>query len=187
MGMLSYAATISLDGYVANSNADLQWAAPNDEVFAYHLQRMSHVTTEILGRRAYSLMQHWSTVSEGNGHSAAEVEFAQRWGAIEKVVVSSTLSKDHCTVSRTRLIRELTLNDIRQIVAENAGMTRIFGPTTAAEALRAGLVDRLELFIVPVVIGKGRSALPDGAYRKLKLSQQCVFGDGTVFLQYERR
>ncbi|GAA4116033.1 dihydrofolate reductase family protein [Enteractinococcus coprophilus] len=95
MGMLNYAATISLDGYVANSNTDFQWAAPSDEVFAHHLERMSHVTTEILGRRAYSLMKYWSTVAENAEHSAAEVEFAKRWLAIDKVVVSSTLSKSN--------------------------------------------------------------------------------------------
>ncbi|MFD6812647.1 dihydrofolate reductase family protein [Enteractinococcus coprophilus] len=63
-------------------------------------------------------------------------------------------------------MRELTLSDIRHIVARNNGITQIFGPFTAAEALRAGIVDRLELFIVPIMIGQGRRALPEGAYRK---------------------
>lgn len=186
MGMLNYAATVSLDGYVANSNADLQRAAPSDEVFAHHLERMNHVTTEILGRRAYGLMEYWSNVSEETAHSVAELEFAKRWLAIDKVVVSSTLAERNFSANGTRLVRELTLSDIRHIVAKNKGVTQIFGPTTATEALRAGIVDRLELFIVPVILGQGRRALPEGAYRKLKLIQKQIFEDGTVFLQYER-
>lgn len=186
MGMLNYAATISLDGYVANSNADFQWATPSDEVFAHHLKRMNHVTTEILGRRAYSLMEHWSTVSERPEQSGAQIEFAKRWLAINKVVVSSTLSASRFGTNGTQLVRELTLRDIRHIVARNNGITQIFGPTTAAEALLAGIVDRLELFIVPIVLGQGRRALPEGAYSKLKLTQKRAFDNGTVFLRYER-
>src|SRR5699024_1287258 len=186
MGMLNYAATISLDGYVANSKADFQWAAPSDEVLAHHLQRMHHVTTQILARRVYGLMKHWSTVCEQAAHSTAAIEFAKRWVAIDKIVVSNTLSKVDFSANGSRLVRELTLRDIRHMVARNDGVTQIFGPTTAAEALRTGMVDRLELFIVPVMLGQGRRALPEGAYRKMKLTQQLVFDDGTVFLQYDR-
>ena len=186
MGILNFAATISLDGYVANSPADFQWAAPSEEVLAYHLQRMDQVTTEILGRRAYGLMQHWSTVSEQAAHTAAEIEFAKRWLAIKKVVVSSTLARSSFPANGSQLVRELTLSDIRHIVATNVGITQIFGPTTAAEALRAGLVNRLELFIVPVMVGQGQRVLPEGAYRKMKLTEQRVFNDGTVFLRYDR-
>lgn len=186
MGMLNYAATMSLDGYVANSNADFQWAAPSDEVYAHHLQRMEHVTTEILGRGTYSLMNRWAAVSEQPEHSATEIEFAKRWLEIKKVVVSSTLSASSFLQNGTRLVRELTLSDIRHIVTRNNGITQISGPATAAEALRACLVDRLDLFVAPVIVGRGKRALPEGAYRKLKLTQQRTFNDGTVFLRYER-
>ncbi|HEY4577543.1 MAG TPA: deaminase, partial [Yaniella sp.] len=59
MGTLNYAATVSLDGYAADRAGGIAWAAPDAEVFAFHLQRMREVTTEILGRRTYSMMQYW--------------------------------------------------------------------------------------------------------------------------------
>lgn len=145
--------------------------------------------------RAYGLMERWSAVAEQAGSSATEIEFAKRWLAIDKVAVSSTLAESKFSVNGlngTQLVRELTLSDNRHIVAKKRWhysdlWAEIFGPTTAVEALRAGIVDRLNLFIVPVGLGQGRRALSKGAYRKLKLIQNQAFDDGTVYLQYERQ
>jgi len=41
MGILSYATTVSIDGYVADAAGDFQWSGPNDEVFGFHLDRMA--------------------------------------------------------------------------------------------------------------------------------------------------
>ncbi len=54
MGVLTYATTISLDGYVADADGDFQWTAPGGAVFAAHLERMAEVSTEVLGRRTSS-------------------------------------------------------------------------------------------------------------------------------------
>ena len=52
---------------------------------------MHHVTTQMLGRRVYGLMKHWSTVCEQLPPGSDQ--FAKRWVAIDKIVVSNTLSK----------------------------------------------------------------------------------------------
>lgn len=186
MGTLSYAATISLDGYIADGKDDIQWAPPNDDVFVLHLQRLANVSTSIVGRRTYGRMQHWETTPDEAEASTAELEFAQRWQAIEKVVVSSSLAARHLRSDRARLLRELGLADIRRILAATDGVVEIFGPTLASEALRAGMVDRFEFIVLPLVMGSGRRALPEGAYRKLKLSQRCMLINGAVYLQYMR-
>lgn len=59
MGTLNYTATVSLDGYVADANGDFDWSGPTEEVFDFHVARIQDVTTEILGRNTYTLMQYW--------------------------------------------------------------------------------------------------------------------------------
>ena len=186
MGMLNYAATISLDGYIADSSGDFQWAAPSEDVFAMHLERLSGVTTEILGRRTYQLMQSWEDPAQRAELTEAEQDFARYWQDVNKIIVSSTLAASQLRSDQDRLQRDLCLADIRRIVAATDGIDEIFGPTTAAEAIRACLVDQFEFFVVPIVLGGGRKALPDGAYRKLTLEDTKTFADGTVYMRYGR-
>jgi dihydrofolate reductase len=58
------------------------------------------------------------------------------------------------------------------------------GPNLAAHALEAGLVDECGLFLVPVVVGGGKRALPDGRRMNLELIEERDFGNGTVYLRY---
>jgi dihydrofolate reductase len=59
------------------------------------------------------------------------------------------------------------------------------GPELAAQAMKAGLVDELQLFLVPVLVGGGKRALPgNDARAKLELLDERRFRNGTVYLQY---
>jgi riboflavin biosynthesis pyrimidine reductase len=58
------------------------------------------------------------------------------------------------------------------------------GPTLAAHALAAGLVDEIRLFLTPVVVGGGTRSLPDDLYLDLELLEQHRFGNGVVHLRY---
>ncbi|MGP3976384.1 dihydrofolate reductase family protein [Streptomyces sp. 8N114] len=58
------------------------------------------------------------------------------------------------------------------------------GPELAAHAVRAGLVDEWQLFLVPVVVGGGKRHFPDGVRTRLELLAERRFGNGMVFLRY---
>ncbi|WP_040518291.1 dihydrofolate reductase family protein [Gordonia neofelifaecis] len=182
MGTLTYTATVSLDGYVADASGDFQWSAPGDEVFAFHVERMGPVSTEILGRNTYLLMTYWENEPADGSWSSEEREFARRWQAIERVVVSSTLIDDDLG-SGTRLIPHLSISELAGIVRDASGEVEIFGPTTAAAAIRAGMVDDYRFFVVPKIVGGGLRALPDDARLDLRLVEHRTFGD-TAYLHY---
>ena len=61
------------------------------------------------------------------------------------------------------------------------------GPELAAQAIQAGLVDELRLFLVPVVVGGGKRALLDGDRLNLELLDERRFRNGTAFLRYRTR
>lgn len=187
MGRLSYSTTVSIDGYVADADGDFQWSAPDDAVFDVHVDRMAAVSTEVLGRKTYALMQYWETDPDGDGYSPAEQEFARRWRKIEKVVVSSTLTRDDVVPGRDRLVPRLSLDELRRVVDSATGMVEIFGPTVAAPAIRAGMVDEFNFFVVPKVVGGGLRALPDDVRLDLRLAEHRVFDDGVAYLRYVAR
>ena len=58
------------------------------------------------------------------------------------------------------------------------------GPKLAAQAIEAGLVDELHLFLSPIVVGGGKQSLPDGVRVKLELLAERRFGNGVVHLHY---
>src|SRR5699024_7109003 len=122
MGILTYAATISVDGYIADPQGKFEWAVPGDDVFALHVERIKHVTTEILGRRTYELMDYWEETPFQSGTTPDEQEFAQYWQQIEKFVVSTTLAKGQLSSNKAQLVRELPLAHIRRIIAATNGI-----------------------------------------------------------------
>lgn len=187
MGTLMFTATVSLDGFVADQDGDFQWTGPADDMFAVHVERMAEVSTEVLGRKTYALMEYWETLPDTEETPAAMREFARRWRGISKVVVSSTLTENELASDRARIVPQLSLAELQGIVEDAEGMVEIFGPTTAADAIRAGLVDEFRLFVVPKLVGGGLRALPDGAQLDLELAGQRTFTGGTAYLRYRTR
>ncbi|NKE09289.1 MULTISPECIES: dihydrofolate reductase family protein [Kocuria] len=184
MGTLTYATTVSLDGYVADPSGDFQWSAPSEAVFAAHLERMRHVSTEILGRKTYELMRYWHSEPSDEQWSSAEQEFAKLWRNINTFAASSTLTSEQLASTHDALVPALTVDRIVEIAREASGVVEIFGPTTAAPAIRAGVVEVFEFFIVPKVLGGGLPALPQDARLELKLTDHRIFDDGTVHVRY---
>ena len=93
--------------------------------------------------------------------------------------MSSTLAVDDVGADRVRLMPELSVADLRRIVDDATGVVEIFGPTTAAPAIRAGMVEEFQFFVVPKTVGGGLRALPDDRY----LSLMClrIFRAGLKF------
>lgn len=58
------------------------------------------------------------------------------------------------------------------------------GPGLAAHAIRAGLVDEFQFFVVPIIVGGGTRALPDHARITLSLLEKRSFTGGVVYLRY---
>lgn len=187
MGTLTYTATVSVDGYAADASGDFNWSAPSGEVFRFHVERLGPVVHEVLGRRTYKLMEYWLSPPEDDSWSPDEHEFAERWKAIPRTVVSSTMTANDLVSDRDRLVPRLDLDTLRRIVDEAPGEVEIFGPTTAGAAIRAGLVSDLRLFTVPRVVGGGLRALPPDTTLDLELAAHRVFAGGTAYSHYRTR
>lgn len=187
MGTLSYSTTMSLDGYIEDADGSFQWWEPSPEVFALHLARITEVSTEVLGRKTFRLMQYWEDLPDDADVTPDERAFGQHWRRIRKVVASSTLTHQDLRAGRVSLVPDLQLPELARIVAEAEGSVEIFGPTLAGPAMRAGMIDDFHLFVAPKVLGGGRRALPDGTQLSLKLAASRIFDDGSAYLHYRAR
>jgi dihydrofolate reductase len=176
---LIYSAITSLDGYVADENGNFDWAAPSAEVHAAVNDQERTIGTYLYGRRMYEVMAVWETMNT-DGEPDVMRDYADIWRAADKIVYSRTL--DDVRTPRTRLQRDFDPDGVRAL--KEQGDISIGGPHLAAEAIRGGLVDELHLFVTPVVIGGGISALPDGVRWELELAAERRFGNGVVHLQY---
>ncbi len=165
MARLRYTAITSLDGYVNDVEGGFGWAAPSDELHEVVNAQEREVGTYLLGRRLYETMRYWETAP---GDVPGPVgEYARIWRAADKVVHSSTL--EAVTTARTRLVASFDPAAVAQLKESSILDVSIGGPTLAAEAFRADLVDDVHLFLHPVVVGGGTRALPDGVRAELEL------------------
>lgn len=185
MGRLIFSAIASLDGYMADSEGNFDWAMPDEEVLADINAEARTVGTYLYGRRMYEMMTVWETDPAVAGDSQGSAEFAAIWQAADKIVYSTTL--DAVSTRRTRLEREFDARQVEEIKRSSVADLYVDGPTLAAYAIRLGVVDRLHVIVCPVVVGGGLSILPVDVRLDLRLDAERAYGNGMVGLQYEVR
>ncbi|WP_243793904.1 dihydrofolate reductase family protein [Saccharopolyspora gloriosae] len=184
MGRLVYSAIMSLDGCVADERGEYDWAAPSESVHAFLNDLEREVGTYLLGRRSYAEMIVWDTLPLADQPRVMR-DFAEVWLAADKVVYSGTL--ESVSTGKTRLETDFDPAEVRRLKVASARDITVGGPTLAATAFRAGLVDECHLFIKPVLVGGGLRALPRGVRLDLDLRAERRFEDGTVHLRYDVR
>jgi dihydrofolate reductase len=182
MARLIYSALASADGYVEDATGNFDWAAPDEELLRFVNDLERPVGTYLYGRRMYETMLYWETAHTVGGQPSFVREFTRIWQAAEKVVFSTTLAS--VSSARTRIERTFDPGMVRQLKSATEQDTTVGGADLAGQAIKAGLVDELQLFLVPVVVGGGKRALPNGVRSDLELLDTQRFASGAVYLRY---
>lgn len=175
--MLVYAGICSLDGYVADRDGRWDWSVPDEQVHQVVNDLERPIGTHIYGRRMYEVLSAWETMDDP---APVMRDYAEIWRAADKVVYSRTL--EEVSTARTRIEREFDPEAVRAL--KERGDVSIGGAELAAQAFRAGLVDRIHLFVAPVIVGAGKRALPEDVRLDLRLAGSRSFDNGTIHLEY---
>lgn len=184
MAKLIYAVSTSIDGYINDERGNFDFTEPDEQVHRHFNELERQTGTHLLGRRMYETLSYWDDPPDLAAQAPYIQEFAAAWQDTDKVVYSRSLESP--TGPRTRLEREFDPAAVRRLKDGADGDLSIGGPTVAAEALRAGLVDELFQVIQPFVVGGGTHWLPDGVKLEFELVEERRFG-GAVHLRYRLR
>ena len=182
MAKLIYTAMMSLDGYIADENGNFDWAEPDADVHSFINDLERPVGTYLYGRRMYETMAVWETQPALAAQSDLMADFANVWQAADKIVYSTTLHV--VSTANTRLERRFDPDSVRDMKTSATSDFTIGGPTLAAPAFNAGLVDECHLFMHPVLVGQGKPAFRSDARVQLELLEEHRFDNGVVYLRY---
>ena len=168
----------SLDGYVEDGQGGFDWTAPDEEVNGYINDLTSSIGTYLYGRKMYDAMVFWEKDYATHALPQFSLDYARMWQAAEKIVYSRTLAEPRS--ARTRFEREFDPAAVRRLKADAGRGMSINGPGLAAHALKAGLVDEVQLFVHPVIVGGGKRFFPDGVRADLELIEERTFRNGVI-------
>jgi dihydrofolate reductase len=178
MAKLIYFMPTSLDGYIEDDTGKFDWATPDEEGFAFINDLERPIGMYLYGRKMYQTMAVWQTPDVIPpdiipGGTPAMLDFARTWQAADKIVYSKSL--ETVSTPRTHLEREFDPQAVRDLKARLPHDVSVGGPTLAAHTIRTGLVDEIQLFVVPIVIGGGKRVLPNNVRVELDLPGRAPF------------
>jgi len=178
---------VSLDGFVAGPNGEMDWIKVDNEMFDHAGARTNQADTALYGRVTYEMMEsYWPTAAEKPNPSKHDIEHSTWYSKVAKVIVSRTM-KD-VVLPNTRIISDNVTDEIINLKKMPGREIIIFGSPSASHLLMAGnLIDDYWLLINPILLGQGIPMFKGIKNRtQLKLVKSYPFASGVVCIHYEK-
>ena len=184
MRKLIYSMGVSLDGFIAGPDGEIDWGAPGEELHRFHNQQTRELGAHLLGRRLYEEMLYWETADENPSASEAELEFAGIWKNLPRIVFSKTLQK---VEGNARLAGDGVAEELARLKEQPGKDLAVGGAGLASTLIELDLVDEYRQFVSPVVLGGGTPYFPALDERiNLELIETRPFGSRVVYVRYRR-
>jgi dihydrofolate reductase len=184
MRKVIYSMGVSLDGFIAGPNGEIDWSAPDEELHRFHNQQTRELGAHFCGRRLYEEMVYWETADQNPSAGEAELEFARIWQNLPKIVFSTTLEK---VEGNARLAGGGVAEEVAQLKEQPGKDLAVGGAGLASSFTKLGLIDEYRLFVTPVVLGGGTRYFPALDERiNLELVETRTFASRVAYLRYRR-
>ena len=159
---------ISLDGFVAGPNGEMDWIKVDQEIFDHVGKRISEGDTALYGRVTYQMMEnYWPTAADKPTASKHDIEHSKWYSKVHKVVLSKTMKNEG---TNTEIISDKLSERINAIKQQEGEDILLFGSPTATHSLiQQNLIDGYWLFVNPIILGQG-IPLFAGIKEKIKLN-----------------
>src|SRR5215469_1758146 len=175
---------VTVDGYFAAANGEIQWAQRNAQDEEYNAFVAGNANGEgqlLFGRITYQMMaSFWPTPMAMEQLPT----IAKGMNRMPKVVFSRTLKE--ATWNNTKLLTGDLVEEVRRMKNEAGPDMAILGSGSIVSQLaRTGLIDEFQVMVNPVILGGGRTMFDDvGKKVNLKLETTRAFRNGNVLLNY---
>ena len=184
MRKVIYSMGVSLDGFIADRDGQIDWGIPDEELMQFHNEQTLEIGAQACGRRLYQAMLYWETPEQAEW-DPLDREFARLWQAIPKVVFSTTLAS---VQGNARLAEGDVAGEIAKLKAgPGEGVVSVGGAGFASTLAGMDLIDEYRLFVSPVLLGGGTAFFPPLPKRlALELIESRTFGSRVVYSRYQR-
>lgn len=176
---------ISLDGFVAGPNGEMDWIKVDEEIFDYVGKRIGKGDTALYGRTTYEMMEgYWPTAADNPNASKHDIEHSKWYKEVHKIVLSKTMNGTD--LPNTTIISDNLSDNINKIRQQEGEDILLFGSPTATHSLmQLGLIDGYWLFVNPVILGQGIPLFADIKEKiNLDLLNTHQFANGVTELNY---
>lgn len=176
---------MSLDGFVAGPNGEMNWIKVDEEIFDYVGIRIGQGDTAMYGRKTYEMMEnYWPTAGDKPSASKHDIEHSKWYKNVHKVVLSRTLKAEQR--ANTTIISDDIVAQTNAVKQREGGDILLFGSPSATHVLMAeGLIDGYWLFVNPIVLGQGIPLFANVKDKiKLTLRNTRRFTSGVTELDY---
>jgi dihydrofolate reductase len=157
------------------------WQAPllDQDAGSVVFEQARTMDALLLGRRTYEIFAgYWPTAPE-------EIPFTGLLNGVPKYVASRTLA-DPLTWHGSTLLAESIAESVTSLKKRHDELHVIGSLNLVQSLLRLGLVDRLNLWLYPLVLGSGKRVFADGTVpTALRLIESLTYPNGTLHLTYE--
>lgn len=178
---------VSLDGFVARPNGEMDWIIVDEEIFDSASARTNQSDTALYFRKTFEMMEgYWPTAADQPNASKHDIEHSRWYSQVKKVVVSRSLKGK--SFKNTTIISDNVISEIKKLKEGKGSEIIIFGSPSASHLLLdAGLIDDLWIFVNPVLLGNGIPLFKNIREQiNLKLANTQTYKSGVISLHYER-
>jgi dihydrofolate reductase len=185
MRKLKLQVQMSVDGYVAGTNGNLDWAVKDwdEELIKYVTGITEPVDCIVLGRKlAQGFIPYWTRVA--GDPNDPEFTAGKKFTETHKVVFTRTLARSEW--ENTVLAKGDLVDEITKLKKQSGKDIISYGGASFVSALiKHGLIDEFHLFINPAAIGQGMAIFKELDHKKdLVLVKSTSFKCGMVVLHY---
>ncbi len=178
---------ISLDGFFAGVDGNIDWHMVDDEFNKFAAEQTSNFGTIIFGNTTYTLFEeYWPKALIDPATSADDRKIAQIIDDIDKIVFSKT--RDKTTWRNSKLLNDIVPGEINKLKEEDGKDMVIFGSGTIVEQMaNLDLIDEYRLLVNPVILGQGKPMFKNVNQKQLELINTRRFANGNVLLTYKNK
>jgi dihydrofolate reductase len=178
---------VSLDGFVAGLNGEMDWIKVDDAMFDFAAKRTNESDLALYGRNTFNMMEaYWPTAADQPNPTKHDIEHSTWYKQVDKIVLSRTLKGK--STDKVRIISDNIAVEILKLKQTGSKEIIIFGSPSASHSLmQEKLVDELWLFVNPIILGSG-IPLFKGLKEKtnLRLVSHHALESGVICLHYEK-
>jgi dihydrofolate reductase len=177
MRRLCWQMMVTLDGFMAGPNGELDWHVVDEDFMKYALDMRNSMDTMLFGRVTYQMMaDYWPSSTQPE---------ALMMNDFPKIVFSRTLTKAEW--KNSRLVKENIGEEVAKLKQQSGKEIVLIGSANLASTFtRLGLIDEYRIFVNPVVLGTGQATFKDIKDRvALRLVKTQTLRSGVVLLNYQ--